>query len=58
MPMALGMLFVEQQILANLFITEDSRPAVIGPIAAPAPKGVGRSVQSADSNQQSPGGRP
>ena len=35
MPMALGMLFLEQKILASLFLQEDQAPAVLAPMRAP-----------------------
>jgi len=35
MPMALGMLFLEQKILASLFLPQDQAPAVLAPMRAP-----------------------
>jgi exosortase len=52
MPMALGMLFMLQQILALLFVTEDSTVAVLAPrrqVAEPAPAAAVRPRQAASS---------
>jgi hypothetical protein len=52
MPMALGMLFMLQQILALLFVTEDSTVAVLAPrrqVAEPAPAAAVRPRQAAPS---------
>jgi exosortase len=40
MPMALGMLFLEQQILSHLFVTEDLAPAPLAPRGAVAGGGA------------------
>lgn len=45
MPMALGMLFLEQQILAHLFVTEDLAPAVVAARGATAPAGAAAALQ-------------
>jgi exosortase len=58
MPMALGMLFVEQQILAHLFVAEDTRPTTVTPVPAPASRSVGRPAQPIKPAQQPPGDRP
>jgi exosortase len=52
MPMALGMLFMLQQILALLFVTEDSTVAALAPrrqVAEPAPAAAVRPRQAAPS---------
>jgi exosortase len=52
MPMALGMLFMLQQILAMLFVTEDSTVAALAPrrqVAEPAPAAAVRPRQAAPS---------
>jgi exosortase len=52
MPMALGMLFLLQQILAMLFVTEDSTVAALAPrrqVAGPAPAVAARPRQAAPS---------
>jgi exosortase len=54
MPMALGMLFLLQQILAHLFVTEDEGVAVLAPRNA-VPEVAGRgAVQLRNSVQPSP----
>ena len=54
MPMALGMLFLLQQILAHLFVTEDEGVAVLAPRKA-VPEVAGRgAVQLRNSVQPSP----
>jgi len=58
MPMALGMLFVEQQILAHLFVVEDTRPTTVTPVPAPASRSVSRPAQPIKPAQQPPGDRP
>jgi hypothetical protein len=51
MPMALGMLFFLQWLLAQLFVTEDQAPAVVAARAAGAGGAVTPAAQPLQSRQ-------